>query len=233
MYFCEYFEKFLLGRPFTLRSDQQSLNGLLQNATSKRKSSKFCRWNERLVEFNFTFEYQKGIDNVVPNALSRLINEKKVELLTATSQKLHKIQSDLGFSVESFKEATLKDSTLSEVTRFIRTGWPKSAKELRAELQPFFKLPQDLTTENGYIVRCSTNGILVPLDLRKDLLEKAHEGHPGIVRFKRKLRELYWWPGMDTESERFVRQCLPCNDSAKSDLKHNMPREHLYTTNNP
>lgn len=47
--------------------------------------------------------------------------------------------------------------------------------------------------------------ILVPLSLRKGLLKKAHEGQPGIVRFKGKLRELYWWPGMDTESERFVR----------------------------
>ena len=233
MYFCEYFEKFLLGRPFTLRSDHQSLDGLLHNATNKRKSSKFGRWNERLSEFNYTFEYQKGIDNVVPDALSRLINDNEAELSTATAQKLHKIQTDQGFSVETFKEATLNDPILHDVTRFIRTGWPTSAKKLSVELHPFFTLRQDLTIENGYIVRCSTNRILVPSVLRKDLLKKAHEGHPGIVRFKRKLRELYWWPGMDAESERFVRQCLPCSDSAKSDPKQQLTGKHLHTPDNP
>ena len=81
MYFCEYFEKFLLGRPFTLRSALDgppfTLDGLLQNVSNTRKSSKFGRWNERLSEFNCTFEYRKGIDNVVPDAVSRLINDNE------------------------------------------------------------------------------------------------------------------------------------------------------------
>ena len=47
------------------------------------------------------------------------------------------------------------------------------------------------------------------------------------MRFKRKLRELYWWPGLDKESERFVKQCLPCNDSAKSTPKLQMPHMSL------
>ena len=233
MYFCEYFEKFLLGRPFTLRSDHQALAGLLRTATNKRQSSKFGRWIERLSEFNYTFEYRKGTENIVPDALSRLVNENEIELTQETKQKLHKIQSEQGFSIETFKDATLTDPTLKEVTRFVTTGWPKSAKQLSVELQPFFKLRSDLTMENGYIVRCSTNRILVPRELRQDLLKKAHEGHPGIVRFKRKLRELYWWPGIDAESERFVRQCLPCNDSAKSNPKGQVPKEHLYTPDKP
>uniref|UniRef100_A0A915K837 Integrase zinc-binding domain-containing protein n=1 Tax=Romanomermis culicivorax TaxID=13658 RepID=A0A915K837_ROMCU len=32
--------------------------------------------------------------------------------------------------------------------------------------------------------------------LRRQLMNKAHEGHPGIVRAKIKLREMYWWPGI-------------------------------------
>ncbi len=34
-------------------------------------------------------------------------------------------------------------------------------------------------------------------------LQKAHTGHPGVVKnmkqMKRRLREAYWWPMLDTQ----------------------------------
>ncbi len=44
----------------------------------------------------------------------------------------------------------------------------------------------------------------------------AHAGHPGMVRMKRKLRETYWWPGLDTQVETIVRTCTGCQLSGKS-----------------
>lgn len=47
-------------------------------------------------------------------------------------------------------------------------------------------------------------------------MELAHEGHPGIARMKAKCREAIWWPGIDADVERFVRDCVPCVISGKS-----------------
>ena len=57
---------------------------------------------------------------------------------------------------------------------------------------------------------------MVPAAMRKQILEIAHESHPGIVRTKRQLRRTYWWPGMDNQIEQFVRYCSACQESAKS-----------------
>ncbi|MCP4118903.1 MAG: hypothetical protein GY737_26605 [Desulfobacteraceae bacterium] len=33
---------------------------------------------------------------------------------------------------------------------------------------------------------------------------------------KRKMRESFWWPGMDKDIEQFTKMCFPCQRSDKS-----------------
>ncbi len=70
---CEYFEKFLLGRCFTLRMDHSALQQLLASpGKDQRKSSKFVQWAERLTAFDFKPVYHQGSENLVADALSCL-----------------------------------------------------------------------------------------------------------------------------------------------------------------
>ena len=54
MYFVEHWEKYLIGRRFTLRSDHQTLRTLMTQFGNGRKSGKFQRWFERLQAFSYT-----------------------------------------------------------------------------------------------------------------------------------------------------------------------------------
>ena len=45
--------------------------------------------------------------------------------------------------------------------------------------------------------------------MRPCILQLAHEGHQGITKVKH-LRQRVWWPGMDLQAERYVRDCLGC-----------------------
>ena len=78
----------------------------------------------------------------------------------------------------------------------------------------------DIRSERNikYIVR--EHKILIPEKLRSRSLHLAHRGHPGIVRMKQKLRETYWWPGIDNDTEEVVRHCQGCQLSEKSMHKH-------------
>ena len=49
--------------------------------------------------------------------------------------------------------------------------------------------------------------MVVPIVLRERLLQHAHAGHIGIVKTKQKMRQSYWWPGIDRGVENFIRQC--------------------------
>ena len=57
--------------------------------------------------------------------------------------------------------------------------------------------------------------IVIPAVLRKKILREFHTGHPGISRMKTLLRGYVYWPGMDSEVEKYVQYCKGCQLAAK------------------
>ena len=98
----------------------------------------------------------------------------------------------------------------------MRQGWPAAKSEVPVQLRPCHDLQAVLSIVFGG--RCLLRGcrVIIPPPLRSTLMELAHEGHPGIARMKAKCREAIWWPGIDADVERFVRDCVPCVVSGKS-----------------
>ena len=68
------FEKFLMGRHFTIYTDQKPLVKLFdsQQATLATGAAKIQRWSLYLSNFNYQFEYRKACENSNADALSRL-----------------------------------------------------------------------------------------------------------------------------------------------------------------
>ena len=52
--------------------------------------------------------------------------------------------------------------------------------------------------------------IVIPKGMRKQVLQIAHEGHPGIVKMKNRLRSKVWWPKIDKDAEQFCKKCHGC-----------------------
>ena len=50
--------------------------------------------------------------------------------------------------------------------------------------------------------------IVIPKKLR--VLSLAHEGHPGIVGTKQKLRSKVWLPGMEKDAKKHCKTCYGC-----------------------
>ncbi len=71
----ERFEKFLLGKHFTLHTDQHTLRQLLTSpvkAESVRKANKYIHWAQHLSAYDFDISYHPGEENLVPDALTHL-----------------------------------------------------------------------------------------------------------------------------------------------------------------
>ena len=62
---------YLLGRPFIIKTDQQSLKYLLEQRIATPAQQK---WLTKLLGYLFVVEYKKGIENKVANALSRRVD---------------------------------------------------------------------------------------------------------------------------------------------------------------
>lgn len=60
----------------------------------------------------------------------------------------------------------------------------------------------------GLLLRGSK--IVIPSKLRPQILDAAHEGYPGVVAMKSRLRTKVWWPKIDREAENKVKCCKGC-----------------------
>ena len=211
---CENWDKYLLGRHFVLRTDHETLTKLLTSSTDSRKSAKFCRWMERLAEFDYTVEYLQGSKNYVADALSRLSQPSTTTAIQdhVPEHAIRQLKTD-SISLESIQRETARDQVLALVLRYTSTSWP-GKKMVDEHCKPFFHIRDELSVEDGYLLR--DERIVVPPSLQKPLIKRAHEGHPGIVRMKRQLRRCYWWPGQDKMVEEFVKRCSGCQRSDKS-----------------
>ncbi|CAK1595001.1 unnamed protein product [Parnassius mnemosyne] len=82
-----------------------------------------------------------------------------------------------------------------------QNDWDDSIKSYK-----FFE--NDLCFHDGILLR--GNKIVIPQQLRKSVLDAAHEGHPGIVAMKERLRSKVWWPRIDKDVEQLVKACKGC-----------------------
>ncbi len=81
-------------------------------------------------------------------------------------------------------------------------------------LRPYFQVSYELIVQKNYVFRGSR--LLVPVSLRHILVNLAHDGYHGIVCTKQRLRELYWWPGIDSLVREKVKNCQVCVSSDKT-----------------
>ena len=108
---CEAFRHYLHGHHFSLFSDHQALHFLMGGGASRSTNRKHHRWLAELQSYNFTICHRPGVDNVVPDALSRCYSLQASDrqaylaaLLVATLEALdytvcHRPISIAGFSV--------------------------------------------------------------------------------------------------------------------------------------
>ena len=203
---------------------------MLTAGGSRHRPLRLHRWADRLFQYTFSVVYRPGKQNVVADCLSRAF-ESTVSLSVVPSGQISDdveddddiaIQTIFGnlatsvVTLEMVAAATSADPDLQRVLQHVLHGWPSSKPEVASELRPFFDVQAELSvTGSG---RCLLRGsrVIIPTSLRQQLLELAHEGHPGISRMKSKCRAAIWWPGLDSELERFVRDCTACVVSGKS-----------------
>lgn len=192
----EHFHMYLYGKKFELVTDHKPLE-VIFGKTSK-PSARIERWVLRLQTYDYKVVYKPGKSNIA-DPLSRLCTgsvARPFEDEHHINQIVH-FARPVAISFKSIIEASKDDIEFNLVKDgLLNNKWDASVNN--------YKLFQhELWIHNDLLLRGTK--IVIPSGLKKQVLAAAHEGHPGIVNMKARLRTKVWWPKIDKDAENTVK----------------------------
>lgn len=107
--------------------------------------------------------------------------------------------------LKELKEHTADDTTLQTLSSIIRHGWPSRPSSLPHAIRPYFPFRDELTIENGVIMK--GHKAVIPKSLQKDYTSIMHRGHPGAEATKRRARGIVFWLTMTDDIDKGIQSC--------------------------
>ncbi|XP_055585288.1 uncharacterized protein K02A2.6-like [Uranotaenia lowii] len=219
----ERFQHYLLGKVFEIFTDCKALSFLF--TPRSKPCARIERWVLRLQAFNYSIVHVPGASNLA-DVFSRLSVTTPIPFDSTEEifvrEIIESVASAAAIAWDQIKEASSSDPEINEIIKKISTD------ELDSLPIDFRVVSRELCSVQNVLLR--GDRIVIPKDLRVLVLCTAHEGHPGIVMMKNHLRTNVWWPKMDAEVEKFVRNCRGCTLVAAPDPPEPMRRSQLPTT---
>ena len=111
-------------------------------------------------------------------------------------------------TMSELQEATKADPTLCDLMTVIQSRkWQETQSE---EIKQFARIKEELTVnaESNLILRGSQ--IVIPASLQQRAIDIAHEGHQGMVKTKKLLREKVWLPRIEEKVKSMIENCIAC-----------------------
>ena len=216
---CEHFHLYLFGSHFTVTSDHKPLEGIFNKPTS-HTNARIERWNLRLQSYDFTLRYKPGDGNPADflsrHPVSPAMTKTKHEKTVADEYVSFLIDHDIpkAMTKKEISEATRRDPTLQTVKLAIVTNaWqiPKQSAHIDIASFLIYKTVRDelsFCDETDILLR--GDKIVIPRSLQQKVIDIAHEGHQGLIKTKKLLREKVWFPYIDRSVESKVKSCLAC-----------------------
>ena len=90
----------------------------------------------------------------------------------------------------------------------ITNGWPNSIKEVPPEIQAYWTFQEELTIEDGLILKGTL--IVIPNNKHKQILAMIHKGHLGLEKCKLQCKDIVYWLRVNDQLEKLVLNCKLC-----------------------
>ena len=203
MWGVEHFRLYLLGTQFEIRTDNKPL--VSAYGPTGNPPARVMRFALSLQPYNYTIKHISGTSNIADFLSHAPVNEPEDLCYFLTEEYIR--SAVLGavppaLTAQEVEKISGEDPEMMKIRRaLVSDDWTQvdaAYRNVRYEL-----------SASGQIVMRGCR-IVIPREQRAHVLNLAHEGHPGIVKTKSRIRESAWWPGMDNDVERVVKGCHTC-----------------------
>ncbi|XP_037808343.1 uncharacterized protein K02A2.6-like [Lucilia sericata] len=226
---------YLYARHFSLITDHKPLTQILHPEKSLPNLciSRMANYADFLANFNYDVIFKSTKENSNADYCSRL-PLKSVNTIYSHSSAQFSCENN---NEEEYDE--FDDFVISQINQF-----PINAERVAAEIRKdehlgkivhLLESGQCLTRagykapESNYKLAANClvyeHRIVIPVSLRKLVLKDLHTAHLGMVKMKGMARSFIYWPGLDSDIENAVRECLDCAKHAHAPPKF---REHHW-----
>ena len=80
--------------------------------------------------------------------------------------------------MEEIKRATAENQSMRTLSETIKYGWPETKVQTPVSIHAYWDVRDELSELNGVVLRGER--IVIPPSIRKEMLERIHQGHMGI-----------------------------------------------------
>lgn len=225
--FIHQFRPYLLGKQFLLRTDHGSLTWL---SNFKDPEGQLARWLERLQEYDFKISHRPGRKHQNADALSRRpctqcgreSHEDPVCVVTDGGSTASNLVEK---SPEELRQKQLSDGPIQLFLLARERDEKPNIDEVRRRgpsAQRLNHLWNKLVVKHGVLwrqyedVRGTSTWLqlVVPHCLQEEILHDLHGGvmggHLGAEKSLAKLKERFYWPGMQLDVTNWCRTCSAC-----------------------
>ena len=221
--FLQHFRPYLLGAPFTIRTDHGVLAWIHK---FKEPEGQIARWLQKLQEYQFSIIHRPGRLHNNADAMSR-IPCKQCGIIPADEIKaVASVSPDnlllCKYSSDELRAAQLDDPYIGPVLRSKETSTPSPSPKSTCEDRRLWQLWDQLTVLDGLLYRQFADSsksqywvqLVVPKKYRSEILAALHDGvaggHLGQEKTFSRVRERFYWPGYFTDTSNWCQTCASC-----------------------
>lgn len=198
----EKFRCYVEGSHFTVITDSSALTYIMQGKW--KSSSRLSRWSIELQQYDFEIKHRRGKDNIIPDALSRAVEEMELG------------KSDNWYSNQFAKVS----ASPHDVDKFKIEG---------GKLFKFVPGKNDVLDFHFEWKLCVPNELRTKV-LQQ---EHDNQLHIGFEKTLDRLKKTYFWPRMASDTKKYIQKCVICRESKPSNVSQHPEMGHLRLTTKP
>jgi transposase InsO family protein len=218
---CSFWLKGL--QTFRIITDHNPLLGVFSKPLGDIENPRLLRMRLRVASYTFTLSWQEGKKHLIADALSRApvwtpcSDEDDVAIRAVTANPV--LETELGMFHDSANTDTDYQALIDVLTRGVHISNLPPEHPARAYKNVSARLSLLQLPAVTYVLLDSSR-LVVPKHCRERILDLLHTSHQGLVKTKQAARQLYFWPGMNTELTNLIENCSACQQ-----FRPSLPKE--------
>ena len=108
-------------------------------------------------------------------------------------------------TLDKIRECNSRCPQVQELMIALKQGYVNKSQ---LKLQPFKKILEEMSVENGIVLRGEK--VVIPEELQKEIIQIAHETHVGRLKTAALIKETMWFPAIERKVNEELDGCHAC-----------------------